>query len=146
MIAHEVGPCAVCRVQLQAEVAQRQEGQRRGDAQEAAIERLQEEAAKSAEERAELMSFQHATDALREKYQRMAELAVDMQRVAQETQVGAPPCCVLCAGQVCAHLAFFMLMWLGVRLQRGHASAVSRLGARASSAPSAQHGSGRSPG
>lgn len=89
------------RVQLQAEVAQRQEGQRKSDAQEAAIERLQEEAAKAAEERVELLSFQQATDGLREKYQRMAELAADMQRVAQETQAGTPPCCAVNA---CGHL------------------------------------------
>lgn len=80
-----------CRSQLQAEVAQRQEAQRNCDAQEARVEQLQGEAAKAAEERAELLAFQQATDGLREKYQRMADLAGDLQRVAQETQVAILP-------------------------------------------------------
>lgn len=78
---------ALCRQQLQKGEAGQREAQHRCDAQAALIEQLQGQVAVAAEEKAELLAFQQSTDALREKYQRMADLAVDMQRVAQETQV-----------------------------------------------------------
>lgn len=113
----------LCRQQLQAEEAQRREAQRTCDTQSALIEQLQAQAAAAAEERAELVAFQQSTDALREKYQRMADLAGDMQRVALETQVRR-----CCGAAVCRVRRYVLLCVLrGTVKMRGPGDAADRI-------------------